>query len=97
MIAAFVISFLLGKKIWQVFLSAFFACGIVWLVLAIYIHFTKGDLMTNRIAELLSLHGNSMLYVGTFLIAAIIGGVAGLAGFFLKEIFKDRKMNAATP
>ena len=69
-IAAFVISFLLGKKPWQVFLAAFFACGIVWLLMALYTHFMKGDLMTNRIAGLLFLHGSLVLYIGVFLIAA---------------------------
>jgi hypothetical protein len=94
-LAAFAISFLLapraphgGKKSLHVFFTAFFACGIVWLIMAFYIHFTKGDLMTNRIAELISLKGNSTLYIGTFLIAAIVGGFAALAGFYLKEIFQ---------
>ena len=89
-IAAFVISFLLGKKLWTVFFSAFLACGIVWLLMAVYIHFTKGDIMTSRIAELLSLSSSVMLYVGAFLTAGIVGGIAALAGFFLKEILKTK-------
>ena len=85
-IVAFSFSFLLGKKTLQVLPASFFACGIVWLLMAIYIHFTRGDLMTNRIASLLSLQGTSILYVGTFLIAAIVGAIAGLTGYFLKGI-----------
>ncbi|HYV94326.1 MAG TPA: hypothetical protein VE978_21305 [Chitinophagales bacterium] len=95
-IAAFVISFLLGKKPWQVFLAAFFACGIVWLLMALYTHFMKGDLMTNRIAGLLFLHGSLVLYIGVFLIAAIVGGFAALTGFYLKEIFKPKKLITGT-
>ena len=93
-LAALAISFLLGKRSWQVFFVAFFACGIVWLMMALYIHFTKGDLMTNRIAQLLFLKGNLMLYVGTFLIAAIVGGFSALTGFYLREIFKEKKLIA---
>jgi hypothetical protein len=89
-IAVFVISFLLGKKLWPVFFSSFFACGIIWLLMALYIHFTSGDIMTNRIAQLLSLNSSLMLYVGAFLTAGIIGGIAALAGFFLKEILKTK-------
>jgi len=89
-IVAFAISFLLGKKLWPVFFSSFFACGIVWLLMAVYIHFTNGDIMTNRIAQLLSLSSSVMLYVGAFLTSGIVGGIAGLAGFFLKEILKTK-------
>ena len=87
-LSAMLLSYLLGKKRWQVLFAGFFGCGIVWLIMAFYIHVTRGDLMTNRIAELLSLHGTLMLYVGTFLVAAIVGGVSALAGFFFKEIFE---------
>ena len=95
-IVSFVISFLLGKKSLHVFFAAFFACGMVWLLMAFYTHFTKGDLMTNRIAELLFLHGSLMLYIGSFFIAAIVGGFAGLTGFYLKEIFKPKKLVTGT-
>src|SRR5438105_9927251 len=75
---AFAISFLLGKKSSSTFIFSFLACGIIWLLMAIYLHITRGDLMTNRIASLFSLHGSLMLYIGAFLIAGIVGGIAAL-------------------
>lgn len=95
-IVAFVLAFLLGKKSSKTFLSAFFGCGIVWLIMALYSHFAKGDLMTNRIASLLSLNGTVMLYVGSFLIAAVVGGLAALSGFYLREISKPKKLISGT-
>ena len=95
-VVAFAAAFLLGKKAMHVFLAAFSGCGLVWLLLAVYIHFTRGDLMTNRIAVLLSLHGTLILYAGTFLVAAIVGGMAGLAGFYLREIFRPKKLISGT-
>lgn len=95
-IIAFVLSFLLGKKPLKTFLSAFFGCGIVWLLMAFYSHFAKGDVMTNRIAALLSLHGSLILYVGAFLIAALVGGLAALSGFFLRDVSKPKKLISGT-
>ncbi len=95
MIVAFALSFLLGKKTAQVFIAAFSACAIVWLLMEIFIHATRGDLMTNRIAELLSLPASVLLYIATFVIAGVVGGVAALAGFFLKEIFNAKRLPQA--
>lgn len=95
-IVAFVLAFLLGKKASKTFLSAFFGCGIVWLLMTFYSHFAKGDLMTNRIAALLSLHGTVMLYAGSFLIAAIVGGLAAISGFFLREVSKPKRLITGT-
>jgi nitrate reductase gamma subunit len=95
-IVAFVLAFLLGKKASKTFLSAFFGCGIVWLFMAFYIHFAKGDLMTSRVAALLSLHGTVFLYLGSFLIAAVVGGLAALSGFFIREISKPKKLISGT-
>ena len=90
-IVSFGCSYFLGKKSVQTFFTGFFACGIVWLVMAIFIHFSKGNLMTNRIAELLSLPSSSILYVASFLIAGIVGGLAAVSGFYLKSIVRQNK------
>jgi hypothetical protein len=95
-IVAFAISMLLGKNAGQVFFAGFFACGTGWLAMAIYIHFTGGDLMTHRVAELFSLPGNAILYAVTFLVPAIVGGIAALSGFFLQEIFRRKKLITGT-
>lgn len=87
MIAAFALSFFLGKKAFPVFISSFSGCAVVWLLMELFIHFSSGDLMTERIATLLTLPGTIILYAGTFLIAGVAGGISGLAGFYLRQIF----------
>jgi len=87
-IAAFIVSFGIGKKPLSTFLSGFCACGLVWLLYALFIHFTKGDLMTERIAQLFTLPSSWLLYLITLLLAAIIGGFASWSGLSLKHLLK---------
>ncbi|MEO5675711.1 MAG: hypothetical protein ABIQ74_13795, partial [Chitinophagales bacterium] len=86
MIAAFVISFFFGKKSSYVFFAGFFGCAVVWLLMEMYVHLSRGDLMTGRIAALLTLPGTAILYATTLLIAGVAGGISGLAGFYLRQI-----------
>ena len=94
-IVAFGCSYFVGKKAAQTFFAGFLACGMVWLLMALFIHFSKGDLMTDRIAELLSLPSSSILYVAAFLIAGIVGGLAAVSGYYLKSAMNERKSISA--
>ena len=94
-IVAFVCSFFLGKKATQSFIIGSLACGLVWLVMALFIHFSRGDLMTNRAAELFSLSSSWILYPVTFLIAGIVGGLAAVSGYYLKSAMNERKSISA--
>lgn len=95
-IVAFGCAFFLGKKSVPSFLSGFFGCGIVWLLMSLFIHFTKGDVMTNRIVELISLPDSWIIYFITFLVAAIVGGLASISGFYLKMIISSKKESQTT-
>ena len=83
---AFALSFFMGKSFRSVFFSGFSGCGFSWLLMAAYVHFTKGDLMTGRISQLLSLNSPILIFLMTFLISAIVGGVAAFAGLSLKKV-----------
>ena len=85
MLVAAGMSFLLGKTFWQTFLAGFLACGLVWLIYAIMIAITHGSLMTDRIASLFSLPASWLLYLVSFLIAAIGGGLGAWMGYSLKR------------
>jgi len=87
-IAAFIVSFGIGKKPLATFLSGFCACGMVWLLYALFIHFTRGDLMTARMAQLFTLPSSWLLYLNTSLLAAIIGGFSAWAGVSLKPLLR---------
>lgn len=86
MVAAAVLSFFLGKNFRHAFFAGFFACGMVWLIYAVFITFTEGSLMTDRIAVLFSLPSSSLIYVVSFVIAAIAGGLGAWLGYSLKKI-----------
>lgn len=88
-IVAAVMSLLVGRSFRHAFLSGFLACGLVWLVYALVIGITQGNLMTVRIAELFILPASALLYVISFLIAAAGGGLGAVLGFSLKRIFID--------
>ena len=85
MLVAAGMSFLLGKTFWQTFFAGFLACGFVWLVYALIITITNGSIMTDRIASLFSLPASWMLYLISFLVAAIGGGLAAWLGYSLKR------------
>ena len=92
-IVAFGAAFFAGRKAGSSFLGGMLGCGIVWLLMSIFISVTKGDLMNGKIAELLQLPSPFLLFLVSFLIAGIIGGVAALSGFFLRAIVFPRSEN----
>lgn len=87
-IAAFACSFFLGKRAAASFSAGLLGCGLVWLLMALYVHFTKGDIMTDRIAMLLNLPSSWILFASVFLISGIVGGLAALSGYYLKAILR---------
>jgi hypothetical protein len=96
-IVAFACALLLAKKPVQAFSAGLFGSGLPWIMMALFIHLTRGEILTNRIAELLSLPSPLVLYAGSFLIAGVTGGLAALAGYYLKSILtSDREINSAT-
>ncbi|MEO6167206.1 MAG: hypothetical protein ABIO46_13650 [Chitinophagales bacterium] len=86
MTAAILLSFFLGKNFRHAFFAGFFACGMVWLIYALAISFTAGNLMTDRIAVLFSLPASALLWLVSFLVAAIGGGIGAWLGYSLKKI-----------
>jgi hypothetical protein len=90
-VVAFACSFMLGRKAATTFFTGMLASGLVWLIMALYIHFTRGDLMTDKMAVLLALPSSLILYLASFFIAGIEGGLAAISGFYLRSIVRDRK------
>ena len=95
-IASFGCAYSFGKKATQSFFAGLLGCGIVWLLMALFIHFSNGDLMTNRIGELLKLPSSSILYAASFLVAGIVGGLAAVSGYYLKAIVQSRNTDSVS-
>ncbi len=91
-VVAFGCSFFLGRKATLTFFTGMLASGLVWLIMALYIHFTHGDIMTDKIAALLALPSSFILYPASFIIAGIVGGLSAVSGFYLRSIVQDRNV-----
>lgn len=95
-VVSFGSAFFWGKKAVQSFFAGLLANGLVWLLMAVFIHFTRGDIMTNRISQLLNLPSSSILYLVAFLVAGLVGGLAGVSGYYLKSIVNPAKQVGAS-
>ena len=94
MLVAFLFSFLFGMNGTRTFFAGALACGLTWLIYALFIQLTNGDLMTNRMAALFHLPSFAWFFLIVFFIAAITGGVASWAGWTLRTLFKETRANA---
>lgn len=85
-LAAFLVSALIPQRPWVAFLSGFTAVFLVWGVMAYMIDTANGSILSVRIAQLLGLHGSSILLIlVTALTGALIGGCASLTGSYLHK------------
>jgi hypothetical protein len=67
------------------FLSGFLAIALLWCVYGLYLHITTQGAMSNKIAEIFSLPNGILLLIVTTLIGGLVGGLAGLSGYFIRR------------
>ena len=68
------------------FLAGFVGLGLSWLVPATWLAFQNNGLLAHRVAQLLPLGGSvPALVLATTLLIGLAGGLAGLAGRWLRE------------
>jgi hypothetical protein len=72
----------------RAFLIGFFAGGLAWFLQALYIDIANESILSNRIAEMMGVGSHWLILIATFLIAAFLGGLATLTGYFLKAVLK---------
>ena len=70
------------------FLAGFVGLGLSWLVPAAWLAFQNNGLLAHRVAQLLPLGGSvPVLVLVTTLVIGLAGGLAGLAGRWVREAF----------
>ena len=70
------------------FLAGFVGLGLSWLVPAAWLAFQNNGLLAHRVAQLLPLGGSvPVLVLVTKLVIGLAGGLAGLAGRWVREAF----------
>lgn len=68
------------------FLAGFAGLGLSWLVPAAWLAFQNNGLLAHRVAQLLPLGGSvPVLVLVTTLVIGLAGGLAGLAGRWVRE------------
>lgn len=79
----------------KAFFIGFIATGLAWFLQALYIDFANESILSTRIAEMMGVGSHWIILLATFLIAAIVGGVATLVGYFLKAVLKPEEEGSA--
>ncbi len=69
----------------RAFWSGFAGIGAGWLLYSLYIHFTTDAILTGKVAEMIQLPSIWILIAATGLIGAVVGGIAGITGFWIKK------------
>jgi len=70
------------------FIVSFAAIATLWFSYGLYMHINSEGAMSNRIAEIFSLPNGILLLVVTTVVAGVVGGLAGLSGFFVQQLFE---------
>ncbi len=84
-IAALLVAVLVHQKAGKAFLSGLLGIFLLWAGLAWWIDMKNNGVLSERIALILPLNGNSVLLIGiTALVGGLVGGLAALSGSFLR-------------
>ena len=85
-VLAFAMTFGLAQSGRASFLAGFVGLGLSWLVPAAWLALENNGLLAHRVAQLLPLGGSvPVLVLVTTLVIGLVGGLAGLAGRWLRE------------
>lgn len=89
----FLVSFYFNKKPWRSFIIGFTALFLLWTFYSFYLSWMNDHLLANRIGLLLGLAKSNINWLWVVLLsglpAAIIAGLAGLAGQYTRKAFTN--------
>ncbi|WP_194973843.1 hypothetical protein [Aquiflexum lacus] len=84
------LAYLLGASPATSFFSSGLSFGLVWLALSIWISIDSGSELPIKMAELMGLSNDNLLWLATGLIGFMIGAFSGLTGSLFKKVFEKR-------
>ncbi len=95
---AFALAAWQGRTGGQSLLAGLTGVGLAWLVLGLWYHLRSDGRLSNRVAELLPLGGSGLaLVLVTALVGGLVGGVAALAGCWLRQAVRPELRPTALP
>ncbi|MFQ6070131.1 MAG: hypothetical protein ACE5LC_06355 [Candidatus Aminicenantales bacterium] len=86
MVVPFLCCFFMARSGWHGFRVGMFSAGGVWLVVSLYLYFTGSGIIAGRVAEMFNLGLSWFAILLAVFLAALAGGISGLAGFSLKAL-----------
>lgn len=90
MILVALLAYLLGTSPVVSFFGAGLSFGLVWLSLSIWISIDSGSELPIKMAELMGLSNDNLLWLATGLVGLMIGGFSGLTGSLFNKVFEKR-------
>ena len=92
---AFIISAVIPTSDFGAFLSGFLGVGLLWLVLAWKIDIETGAILSQKIANMFPVNGDTtMLVIISGIIGGISGGLGSLSGNLLRKIWMRKKKSS---
>lgn len=93
-IVAFGVCFWRSSGGGRAFVAGFVGVAVVWLVYALLIQFRTDGVFVGRMSELLFKANTTVLpALVTSLISGLVGGLAGLSGYFVKQATGTQSVN----
>ncbi|MFQ5706630.1 MAG: hypothetical protein ACE5HO_04225 [bacterium] len=90
-VVAFSIGGWKGTSGWRAFSAGFLAIGGLWLIVAGFIHFQTGGILTERVSTLLKLPTPLLLPGLAALLGGLVSGLAAASGYHLRKTFKAKQ------
>ncbi len=95
-VVAFLVGLVLARSGKAAFLAGFVGAGLSWLLPALWLNTRNDGLLASRVAQLLPLGGSvPLLLLVTVLVAGLAGGLAALAGAWLRAALRPASPQAA--
>jgi len=61
-----------------------------WIPLLIYSYINGGDILFNRISQMMGIPYPFLLILSSGILVALLGALSGFCGFYIKETFNDQ-------
>lgn len=85
-----------GRSMRYAFVSAFLAVFTVWVVVGLTATLPNGNILANRVGDMLKLPAGAFNWVLVLLISGILGGIAagfcGTAGYYIHAAFSPKDL-----
>ena len=87
---AFLAAFWKGNSGTSAFGAGLLALFVCWLGMALVTHFSGGDVLSNRVAQIFKLPNGLLLAIVSALVGGLVGGFAALSGYLVKDLMKPK-------